>query len=477
LASGLRVVSQETYTYMSAIGAVVEAGSAMEWPSTQGAALLTEALAWSGSLKRSQAEMLRSFDEMGGYLHCNAQREQILYCVDVLRERADDATELLAETMLLPDYKSGGLDAKELLAMSRESQTQDQRVKEMILTAAYGRDSALGAPLYSEHASVDDAARFRADWFTPKNIVLAGTGIDHSDLVSFAETYFEPYLPPPNSANAADKEKQEKKSSSLSAYRPGIVTEEAALPDVPGFAKEAEEKVRVAVAAEADWGWHSPDLVVLSVLQTLLGGGDSFSAGGPGKGMYSRLYRETLNSYHWIDAAEAFCVVHQGTSLLGISGSCKPIDAAALTELFVLELRRLKDTPVSLEELDRAKNMLKNNVLTQLESRLVLFEDLARQFATFGRRQPLHQMVSLIDAVTQDDIMRLGSNLCTQPPAVAAHGPDLSKIPDHKHLAELLLDGPDGLSTASRFRFFPSTRAASVVAQEQRKTKNTTTSE
>lgn len=31
--------------------------------------------------------------------------------------------------------------------------------------------------------------------------------------------------------------------------------------------------------------------------QVLLGGGDSFSAGGPGKGMYSRLYREVLNRF------------------------------------------------------------------------------------------------------------------------------------------------------------------------------------
>lgn len=28
----------------------------------------------------------------------------------------------------------------------------------------------------------------------------------------------------------------------------------------------------------------------MTVLNTLLGGGGSFSAGGPGKGMYSRLY-------------------------------------------------------------------------------------------------------------------------------------------------------------------------------------------
>lgn len=38
------------------------------------------------------------------------------------------------------------------------------------------------------------------------------------------------------------------------------------------------------------------DFITFCVLQSLLGGGGSFSAGGPGKGMFSRLY---VNVLHW----------------------------------------------------------------------------------------------------------------------------------------------------------------------------------
>lgn len=37
------------------------------------------------------------------------------------------------------------------------------------------------------------------------------------------------------------------------------------------------------------------DFVPFCVLQALMGGGGSFSAGGPGKGMYTRLYTEVMN--------------------------------------------------------------------------------------------------------------------------------------------------------------------------------------
>lgn len=40
---------------------------------------------------------------------------------------------------------------------------------------------------------------------------------------------------------------------------------------------------------------HDPDFIAICVLNMMLGGGGSFSAGGPGKGMYTRLYTNVLN--------------------------------------------------------------------------------------------------------------------------------------------------------------------------------------
>lgn len=38
-----------------------------------------------------------------------------------------------------------------------------------------------------------------------------------------------------------------------------------------------------------------PDFIPACVLNMMMGGGGSFSAGGPGKGMYTRLYTNVLN--------------------------------------------------------------------------------------------------------------------------------------------------------------------------------------
>lgn len=61
------------------------------------------------------------------------------------------------------------------------------------------------------------------------------------------------------------------------------------------------------IAYEAP-GNNDPDIYALSVLASLLGGGGSFSAGGPGKGsnvvtvgMYTRLYTGVLNRCGWVE--------------------------------------------------------------------------------------------------------------------------------------------------------------------------------
>ena len=43
------------------------------------------------------------------------------------------------------------------------------------------------------------------------------------------------------------------------------------------------------------WYQDESDFIATCVLNMMMGGGGSFSAGGPGKGMYTRLYLNVLN--------------------------------------------------------------------------------------------------------------------------------------------------------------------------------------
>src|ERR1700712_865815 len=85
----------------------------------------------------------------------------------------------------------------------------------------------------------------------------------------------------------------------------------------------------------------SSDIYAVAVLQTLLGGGGSFSAGGPGKGMYSRLYTNVLNQHAWVENCMAFNHGYSDSGLFGISAICIPQTAGGMLDVMCAELAAL----------------------------------------------------------------------------------------------------------------------------------------
>lgn len=155
----------------------------------------------------------------------------------------------------------------------------------------------------------------------------------------------------------------------------------------------------------------SPDIYALATLQTLLGGGGSFSAGGPGKGMYSRLYTHVLNQHGWVESCVAFNNSFTDSGIFGIAASCDPGKVASMIDVMCRELHALTlDTGFSslqIAEVNRAKNQLRSSLLMNLESRLVELEDLGRQVQVHGRKVGATEMCRKIDALKVDDLKRV----------------------------------------------------------------------
>lgn len=171
--------------------------------------------------------------------------------------------------------------------------------------------------------------------------------------------------------------------------------------------------------------------MTLTVLQMLMGGGGSFSAGGPGKGMYSRLYLRVLNEHQQIQSFSAFNSIYNNTSLFGIQATTssdfvsKAIDIAA-EELIVVA----KPGAVDEVQLNRAKQSTKSAILMNLESRMVASEDIGRQILTYGERKPLEHFLEAVDAVTLKDIASVAQKLLSSPLTMASYG-DVIYVPTY----------------------------------------------
>ncbi|KAB2618429.1 mitochondrial-processing peptidase subunit alpha-like [Pyrus ussuriensis x Pyrus communis] len=97
------------------------------------------------------------------------------------------------------------------------------------------------------------------------------------------------------------------------------------LPNCVKIVSLRSEETRCDLAFKLPGGWHNErDAMTLNTLQALMGGGESFSAGGPGKGMHSRLYSRVLNRYSEFHSILAFSSIYNDTGIFGIQASTCP---------------------------------------------------------------------------------------------------------------------------------------------------------
>jgi len=240
-------------------------------------------------------------------------------------------------------------------------------------------------------------------------MVVCGVGVDHSAFVELAKQSFTAPKGidlPPTAAN----------------YTGG----EVRLQD------DEQELVHVSLAFESA-SWNHKDVVAMCVLEQLMGGGSSFSSGGPGKGMYSRLYINVLNQYGWIESAQCFDSIFSDTSLFGIKGSSKPEEGKELVDVLCGELVGM--TKIGADELDRAKALMKEGLLMQIETRAARFEDAGRQLLTYNKIKSIEELCASIDAVSATDVQRVAQTLLKTKLSFAAYG-NLINVPRYDQVAK-----------------------------------------
>ncbi|CAG2117530.1 unnamed protein product [Medioppia subpectinata] len=177
-------------------------------------------------------------------------------------------------------------------------------------------------------------------------------------------------------------------------------------------------------------GWANADNISLMVANTLIGSWDRSQGSGSNCSSYMALSAAQRNLCH---SFQAFNTCYKDTGLWGV--------------YFVAEKQSLEEfvwhlghqwsqlcNEVTDEQVSRAKDLLKTNMLLQLDGSTPVCEDIGRQMLCYGRRIPLPEMEARIDAVNAD-IVR---NVCRKyivgkSPVMAAVGPTDS-LPDYENI-------------------------------------------
>jgi processing peptidase subunit alpha len=463
LESGIRVATQPRYGKFCTVGVVVGAGSRYEANFPTGVSHIIEKLGFMSSTKYPSRESIFSeLEKNSAICDCQTSRDATLYAISTEVKGVPNIVKMLSNIVHQPRITEDELNAAKMAASFEVEDLkmrpeQEGVLLEMIHAAAW-RDNTLGFPRHCPPENLDLITRdhllhFMRLHYSPERIVVAGVGVDHQELIDITKAYFSDADATwnteklsVNSPTQADR--------SVAKYSGGMLKEERDFGIFNAGPLPVPDLAHIALGFESI-PHHDPDFIASCVLNLLMGGGGSFSAGGPGKGMYSRLYTNVLNQYHWIYNATAYHNSYNDSGLFSIYASSPPHMLRRLVTVLIRELLGMKD-PVKKDEFQRAKVQLKSMLLMNLESRPVVFEDIGRQILANGFYKTPAEYINLIDKVREEDVERVARRILESKPSFAALG-NLADLPTIEDVTADLAHSTSkvgGSSNSSRFNFF-----------------------
>ncbi|GLB35845.1 putative peptidase M16 family protein [Lyophyllum shimeji] len=445
LPNKIRVATELTPGHFSSVGLYIDAGSRYEAPESSGVSHFLDRMAFKSTRTRTDAEMSNAVHSLGGQIMCSSSRESIMYQSSHFHTATPEALSLISDTVLNPSFLAEEIEAQRDAAFyeGREiSSKPDMILPEILHNVAYG-NKGLGNPLLCPEDRINsiNEGTLRAamrEWYKPERMVVAGAGMQHELLVELTDKYFSslksgPVLPlsqtrtsqlPPHLLSPTSPALNKSLTRAASYLFPNAVSDSVISRDSTytgghRFILDTKQEFNHLYVAFEGVGIHDDDIYALATMQVLLGGGGSFSAGGPGKGMYSRLYTHILNHFPQVDHCASFHHIYTDSSLFGLFASFVPASSgirggntpSQILPHLVHQLSLLLYTPIPESELSRAKNQLKSSLMMALESRAVEVEDLGRQVLVHDRKIPVTEMTDKIDVLKPEDIRRVATRV------------------------------------------------------------------
>jgi len=418
LDNGIRVASEDSGAPTATVGLWIDTGSRYETAKNNGVAHFLEHMAFKGTQSRTQTALELEVENMGMHLNAYTSREQTVFYAKCLTEDLDNAVEILSDILTNSTFGENEIE-RERGVILREMQEVEMNLQEVVFdhlhAVAYqgtplGR-TILGPAKNIKSISRDDLVHYIQTHYKGPRMVLAGAGgVSHDKLCSLADKHLA-------------------KIDNVYAHEIPI--------DVACRFTGSDVRVRddtmplahVAIAVEG-CGWTNPDNIPLMVANTLIGNWDRSMGGGANNSSPLASYCSSGEIAH---SFQSFNTCYKDTGLWGIYFVTEALKQDQMVFNIQQEWMRLA-TSVTDFEVNRAKNLLKTNMLLQLDGTTPICEDIGRQMLCYGRRMPQHELEARIDAVdaqlVKDTCYKYIYDRC---PAIAAVGP-IENLPDYNRI-------------------------------------------
>jgi len=409
LANGVTVVTRNTLEAAGVVGVYMDAGSRYGTMESSGIPHFMESIALEATDHRTALNLSSGLQNAGSKLSVNATRDGLMYQCELFSKDADLALGMIKEIVREPAleyWKFKEYHKEYLWRIGDDLGNAEKQMPELMHQAAWAGNT-LGLPLTGDEFTVpkykpEVIREFLDTFVTPSRVIVGAVGVDHNEVMELAEAYW------------GDLEEGPLLPATKAVYKGETIKRAMKLDD---------EFAHVALVFETE-NWHSEELMAMCTLNMMMGGGGHFTAGGPGKGMYSRIYQEALGRYAWLNGLQCTHSIYEDSGIFAYHGTCAPEHSKDLVHVMAQQAAGAASKVATPEELDRAKMALATNICFDFEDRQVVYEDICRQAKVYGRHHTPDQWLQSIMNVTASDVQRVAQKMLACKPGLVAIGPN-----------------------------------------------------
>ena len=387
LRNGLIVLTERMDHLRSvAMGVWIKSGSRCEPAETNGISHFVEHMLFKGTRSRSAQLIAREMDSIGGNLDAFTGKETICFNVKSLADHVPIALDILSDLVLNPVFASPDIERERGVILEEikiDEDNPDVLVHELF-TQSFWKGHPLGKPILGTTETVGRLAQnhlfdYHAGRFHAGNMIFSAAGnLDHDHFVDAVSGKF--------SALAGGEAPAELPAPAASAR---IILRN----------KKALEQVQICLGVPAPPITDENRYVAL-VLNTVLGGG-----------MSSRLFQTIREERGMAYSIYSDLSPYRDTGTLCVYAGTAASKALEVVDLILAEFRNLKEVELPEDELTRAKDQLKGNILLGLESSNSRMANLARQEMYFRQFFTVDEVIARIDQVDAAQVQAMAHRL------------------------------------------------------------------
>lgn len=396
LPNGVRVVCDPMEGLQSlALSVVVRGAARWESEAYNGWSHLLEHMVFKGAGDRSAQDIVEAIEGQGGQINAATGYERTSFQVRCLKGGLPLAVEVLTDLVRRPTLNAADLEQEKGVIGQEIAEAADQpddRVFDLAQSRAFS--GAMGRPILGEPETIGTATpqtlrAYHEALYDPSRIVVSAAGaVDEDELLALAEAAFGDAR---SNANGWAPE--------AASFAGGASVEARKL--------EQAHLVLLMNGVSA----RDPDYFAMRLFAEALGGG-----------MASRLFQVVREARGLAYAIDAYCENYEDVGLFGVYAGTSAGDAAEAARLSAEQILALAETP-TVAELARAKAQLKSHLFMARESPLARAEQAAGQLHLFDKLFTPESLAEGVDAVTLEDLRRVGGRLVQGGLASAVLGP------------------------------------------------------